>query len=698
MTGSERLSLAGLVAALAAGFPLASLTVDRSYLLLAFGLMIASFAAGALLRRIGAPNSLVRLGRLAPALFVPWLVPEAFDPVLLYTDTVAFIQIAAAPMPYKVGFALFTAVLLWLLYLLTDALAVGMGSPGWTFPVLVLPYLISAVAIYAETSPFLFFFTAAGYALILATAMRNSVLISDGQRAAGARGWRTGVVVAAAGATAIALTGAVLVSLPIPERSRDWSITNGSGAVLLGDPSLDLIRNINSPSDQPIITYTTTEPGGLSLRLAALPVFDSRGFHLTATDLLPLPLPDEGQAPDGSQLVRGSVKVGNFASEYLPVPWIPTGVEVAGDWRYDPKNRAVVAVGDNRARATRDLSYQVTGVRLPALSRLLARREAGDPGDGGLTLDLPDGIAPEASRLAESVTANSRSDGEKAIALRDYLSSGAFRYSTTAAPGTTMATLNDFLLGGRTGYCEQFAGALATLARMQGIPSRVAVGFLPGQREDDKWEVSPRNMHAWTELYFDGLGWVPLDATPAGAVGLQPDASASPSASVSSITPSAPELSITPTVAPANSDGGADPLPGSLPWLTGGLAVAGLLAGGPQLARWIRRWRRLAGSAPHRAAEDAWAVVRDAVRDRGEDWPAGSSRQVAALLGPELDATGRAELEALALQVERARYAADPAPASDLSARVLIIETAIEKRWAMPTAWLRLWWPRSLWP
>ena len=42
-----------------------------------------------------------------------------------------------------------------------------------------------------------------------------------------------------------------------------------------------------------------------------------------------------------------------------------------------------------------------------------------------------------------------------------------------------------------------------------------AVGFLPGNRDGDRWDVTIHNLHAWPELYLDGLGWVAFEPTPA---------------------------------------------------------------------------------------------------------------------------------------------------------------------------------------
>ncbi|MFT4110976.1 transglutaminaseTgpA domain-containing protein [Propionicimonas sp.] len=700
MTATDRRSLASAVAALAAGVPLAPLTQDRSYLVLAALLIGLSTALGIGVRRLRAGEPLVRIAQLLPAAAIPVLIPSVLDPVGLFEQTYSFVQTAFAPMPYDAGFAVFCAALVWAVHLLCEALAIGLASPAWTFPVLLLPYLIPSLAIYAETSPFLFVFPAAGYALILATATATSADSAGDTDQDTVSGWRRGVATTASLATVIALVGSVVVSLPIPERSASASSSGGQGSVQLGDPSLDLIRNVNSNSDQIVITYRTSDGDGEYLRLAALPAFDDRGFHLTATDLVPLPAGRDGPAA-ATSTERTSITIGNLASEYLPTPWYPLTADVdSGTWRYDPRTLAVVAIGSGRTSATRGLSYQTMSARLPAAAELLAGAgQPGDPGDGGLTLQLPPELSDGVRQLAEQVTQGRSGAGRKALALAEFLRSDAFTYSTAVTPGTTLSTLDDFLLGSRTGYCEQFAGSLAVLARVVGIPSRVVVGFLPGRKVGQNWQVTPRNMHAWTELYFGGdLGWVAVDATPSGALGNAiPSASPSATRTPGSTEPTLAPTSTAPTLAPVTPTGPGSTQGNPLPWLVGLLVAGAMAAAGPRLVRAALRQFRLAGSAdPGRAAEHAWAEVRAVARDRGQDWPEGTTRRVAADLGAALDADGRDALVSLALDVERARYAEAPDRPPALRERVARITAAMERRWAQPTA--RVWWPRSLRP
>jgi hypothetical protein len=101
--------------------------------------------------------------------------------------------------------------------------------------------------------------------------------------------------------------------------------------------------------------------------------------------------------------------------------------------------------------------------------------------------------------------------------VENYLLDGRFRYTTDVRhPG--VEPLNEFLFQTHAGYCQHFAGAAALLLRVAGVPTRVIVGFATGEQTDrDTWAVRDKDAHAWIEVYFPGVGWVPFNPTPAAA-------------------------------------------------------------------------------------------------------------------------------------------------------------------------------------
>ena len=100
------------------------------------------------------------------------------------------------------------------------------------------------------------------------------------------------------------------------------------------------------------------------------------------------------------------------------------------------------------------------------------------------------------------------------MALQAFFRGGGFRYSLEVPEGNSENDLLNFL-DVRAGYCEQFAATMAVMARLAGIPARVAIGFTPGvPAGDGSLSVTTRDAHAWPELYFPGVGLARLRADP----------------------------------------------------------------------------------------------------------------------------------------------------------------------------------------
>lgn len=96
-----------------------------------------------------------------------------------------------------------------------------------------------------------------------------------------------------------------------------------------------------------------------------------------------------------------------------------------------------------------------------------------------------------------------------------YLSTAnGFSYDQNPAPA--QFPLETFLFGTHKGYCQQFAGAMALLLRMGGVPARVATGFATGSYDSasKQYVVSDLDAHAWVEVWFPYYGWVKFDPTP----------------------------------------------------------------------------------------------------------------------------------------------------------------------------------------
>jgi transglutaminase-like putative cysteine protease len=79
--------------------------------------------------------------------------------------------------------------------------------------------------------------------------------------------------------------------------------------------------------------------------------------------------------------------------------------------------------------------------------------------------------------------------------------------------------IDAFLFETRRGYCEHYASATAFLMRAAGVPARIVVGYLGGERNPygDYLIVRQFDAHAWIEVWLDSAGWKRFDPTAAVA-------------------------------------------------------------------------------------------------------------------------------------------------------------------------------------
>ncbi len=129
-------------------------------------------------------------------------------------------------------------------------------------------------------------------------------------------------------------------------------------------------------------------------------------------------------------------------------------------------------------------------------------------------------ISARLSDFARNICAESYSPMEKAMGIRDFLRSN-FKYEQASGtiPDDKEAT-DFFLFESKKGNCQHFAVAMTMLARLNGIPARLATGFSPGNYNslNALFEVHEYHAHAWSQIFIERIGWLSFDATPPGSV------------------------------------------------------------------------------------------------------------------------------------------------------------------------------------
>ncbi len=724
MRPTDRIWLAVTVAGFLGALILRPVTTDDGYLYAGGFLMVVAALIAVVGDRLRLNKALVTLLQLLVlAVVVVAYAAGPGDPKLswwrrlgpLVVSGIDHMRVSAAPMAPDPGARIILAAVVAGMALIAGILADPLERPALSLAPLATLFAIPAIALRTDLGWGPFIFVAVGYLAILFAEGMNadrtwSRNITSDQGSAGSfRGssgiWRLGALV---GLPAIVL--AIVLGLVVPTLTTTFFQSfrpSGSGPVEMTDPQLDLRRNLQQPDNRPVLSYTTNKPTGTYLRLTTLPALGPDGWGQSRVTLKQGALgPVPGLVTPPTQSRVTAITIRDFRSMYLPLPYAPRAQDAKGEWSYDPASLMVIATGQDRQGATANLTYTAQSWDIEPDGAQLSTARAGTPQEP-ITAEVPADVPQTIVQLTNSLTQNAPTPALKAAAIQTYLRS--FAYSVQGASGSTnYKAIETFLLQTKTGYCVQFAGSMALMARIAGIPSRVAVGFLPGADQGGTWIVNTHDMHSWPELYFEGYGWVRFEPTPSVAVPppwsvLAPDQPAPIESGVPEPSISVPtEPTDTPT-APAETpvdDGtsGWQVASGVLRGLLVAAAVVGV-ALTPWLLRRRRRMRRVSGDVvDDTTVAGAWAEVRDTWIDLGRIWPTGTARQIAGQVAGVIgDGAPREALRRIVIAVERSRYASVLGEVSPLGDDVTAVVTALEGSVGWDGRLLARFRPISLW-
>jgi transglutaminase-like putative cysteine protease len=528
-----------------------------------------------------------------------------------------------------------------------DALVVWWRVPALAGLPLVVVLCVPGSIRPELTNPLYFAATAVAYLLLLRQTSRRS---------------RPSVTV---GLGSVAVLGALLLPVVLPPVLGESGGSGGSSLAAGINPIITLGDDLRRGETTVALSYSTTSPNGEYLRLTTLEEFDGDQWEPINTDpIAGNDVADFGDAPGLTPEVRTepavtSVEINNATGRWLPVPYPATSVTgLTGDWSWEPNGLSVRTDGSNM----RGQAYEVQSLDLHPTSDQL---EAAPSSADNPLAAVPEGLDPIVAETAAAVVAGETTDYGRAEALQDWFRSGEFRYSEEAPvddgfDGSGLDVLAPFLEA-KAGYCVHFSSAMAVMARTLDIPSRVVVGFLPGEessgatQEFDEsdlaataaFTVTSRDLHAWPELYFDGVGWVRFEPTPGR--GIEPIYLPAPvdNPSTPDIDESQPTAAPPPTAAPVEtSTPTPTPTAGAIGtagddttalsgWVFVSAAAALLLLALPGSARVAKRSRRYAAVRRRdRPATAAWREIVDTAHDLGLPSQATSTpRDLAGRLG-----------------------------------------------------------------
>jgi len=141
--------------------------------------------------------------------------------------------------------------------------------------------------------------------------------------------------------------------------------------------------------------------------------------------------------------------------------------------------------------------------------------------DTYLSVSVPDSVRNYALALTDN---NTQTPLEKVFAIREDLLTN-FTYSLDVDVPPQDSDFIEHFLATKTGYCTYFASAMTVMAQINGIPARYVEGFVVDVPDTSTKEkpgsvtVTGKNGHAWCEVYINGIGWIPIDATASSTPG-----------------------------------------------------------------------------------------------------------------------------------------------------------------------------------
>jgi transglutaminase-like putative cysteine protease len=214
---------------------------------------------------------------------------------------------------------------------------------------------------------------------------------------------------------------------------------------------------------------------------------------------------EDGPVP-GQRLETGDVRPAGRPYDAVVAPGRPVRVVTDG----------VVVASDTQVQLWGSGPYSVTSAVPDTTPERLRQATGADPSDRWTA--LPAALPARVSALGRELVAAAPSRYDAVRAVEAHLRETATYRLDSPVPGAGEDAVDVFLFRDRTGFCEQFAAAAVVLLRAGGVPARLVTGFSGGAPDGDRRLLRESDAHAWVEVWFPGVGWVPSDPTAGAAL------------------------------------------------------------------------------------------------------------------------------------------------------------------------------------
>lgn len=453
--------------------------------------------------------------------------PDSRDPLeALARDGLQQFRDLRAPVPDLPAFIAFAMIGAWLMAFLTDW---GAQRLGLAFePVLPagLLFVFSAVLGAGDRRiPATLIF--AGAVLFWAVVQRTEHLAqgaawlnSDQRRGPATIARNAGLVAVAA------LLIGTLVGPRLPGADDEelfyWRSRSDPTRVVVS-PFVEIDKRLVEQQDTNLFTVTADRPA--YWRLAGLDTYNDDKAAWSTTlkfESADGPLPGERSTAAESTTITQEFTIEALSDIWLPAAFAPAAVLESPEdvtWNADSASLAISRgepedEEDGTTRNSDGLTYKLESVLAIFDENALRAASTNLPTEIATRyLEIPASLTPRVINEAITITADATTRYDQALALQNHFRE--FDYSLSLSPRAG-DPIEQFL-NEEVGFCQQFSGTFALMARSLGIPTRVAVGFTWGDPiagQENTYQVTGRHTHAWPEVWFEGFGWVAFEPTP----------------------------------------------------------------------------------------------------------------------------------------------------------------------------------------
>lgn len=284
-------------------------------------------------------------------------------------------------------------------------------------------------------------------------------------------------------------------------------------------------KNVRDEVDKTLFTVQGL-PKGARIRTAVMDQYDGMVYNVTdggptsSSAFTPL---RSDMSPDAEGVpVTLKIAIEDYRGVWMPTAGVLTDIEFDGDRAEELRRSTYVNTATETAVATPVLKkgdqYTVDAV----MPDEYTDEQLAELAFGTVPMPKQSNVPEELTTLAAETVSGAETAIEQARALESFLSEGGFfshglEGEVLSRAGHTAERISTLVGGDQMiGDDEQYAVAMALLAGEVNIPARVVMGYYPEEEQAGEavFNATGDNVHAWVEINFDGVGWVPFSPTP----------------------------------------------------------------------------------------------------------------------------------------------------------------------------------------